>query len=614
MYGSGVGTGDCEEGGASRIENITAWNATILMCRSRSGSGIGTGFGQGAAVIGQGSATGQPEGGEKGPGSVSSLGLLLIAGSHVEGSISTFGSAIGTGESSDDGTSEIEKVTIWNSTVVESRSYWGSGIGTGYVEAGTSCNSSIGVLLISSSQIEGSSSVFGSGIGSGWAYDVGSASSIGNLLISESHVETSSSFDGCGIGTGTASAGGTSTIENATIWCSVIVGAHSDSSGSGIGTGFSAFGSRSSIGLLLISSSHIERISSLDGSGIGTGCCEGPGRSTIDNLSICSSHIRSTESSNGVAIGSGLTEGEVGSLVFSGYCWIECTANGQIAPVNATSMMISHASLTFITDGPVLFGRSPQGQGLFDLVIGYRRATYSNSEELSSLEGPFLHIGDLSTPDSGSHFFEFCARRSSFERCLNDTSGRIRSVIVRSGSQGNYSFPGWLNGVCGHFEPSDSITELGIDMWYSFISVLSFVLDGNCRFPATPIIDLSQSSSNSLLELPRISDASDPSVDEAGSASAVVIGLGSTLAVLLIIVIAVVLIVGCGHRFARSATDATESGSDLGMPRDGNVVAPTIASIVSEENALTADGSTTNRKALIHDDRDESHIAHSRPA
>jgi hypothetical protein len=59
--------------------------------------------------------------------------------------------------------------------------------------------------------------------------------------------------------------------------------------------------------------------------------------------------------------------------------------------------VISTASLTFITDGVPLFGTDPLNRGSYDLVIAYRNVTSAGSEHLSSLSGPFLHIGDLRT-------------------------------------------------------------------------------------------------------------------------------------------------------------------------------------------------------------------------
>jgi Na+-transporting methylmalonyl-CoA/oxaloacetate decarboxylase gamma subunit len=182
-------------------------------------------------------------------------------------------------------------------------------------------------------------------------------------------------------------------------------------------------------------------------------------------------------------------------------------------------------------------------------------------------------------------------------------------VIVRSEGIGNYSFPARLGGISGHFAASDCITEFEIDSESSFIDVLTFTLEGKCGSTTTAIIDLSGPNETALVHLPVSSAGADPSLYEAESSTAVLIGVGSTLAVLLLIVGGIVLLVACGHRFKRSAPASTESESENAMPADDSRLSATIAAAVSEENALSADGDLTKRKPLPADDRDESRIA-----
>jgi hypothetical protein len=106
--------------------------------------------------------------------------------------------------------------------------------------------------------------------------------------------------------------------------------------------------------------------------------------------------------------------------------------------------------------------------------MGFRQVTAAGTENLSSLDGPFLHVGNLSVPDPDSHQLKFCIRRRWFERCLDDEAGRIRSVIVRSDGDGNYSFPGWLDDNEGNFAGIDGTLDFGVDPDDLFIAVLIF--------------------------------------------------------------------------------------------------------------------------------------------
>jgi Na+-transporting methylmalonyl-CoA/oxaloacetate decarboxylase gamma subunit len=151
--------------------------------------------------------------------------------------------------------------------------------------------------------------------------------------------------------------------------------------------------------------------------------------------------------------------------------------------------------------------------------------------------------------------------------------------------------------------------EFGADSGYSFIDVLNFVVEGKCGSTATAIVDLSGSDPTALVNVPVPSAAAGRSLYEAGSSTAVLIGVGSSLAVLLLIIGGIVLLVACGHRFKRSASASGESESEIVMPGEDSRLSATIAAAVSEENALSADGAPTNKKTVPADDRDESRIA-----
>jgi hypothetical protein len=182
-------------------------------------------------------------------------------------------------------------------------------------------------------------------------------------------------------------------------------------------------------------------------------------------------------------------------------------------------------------------------------------------------------------------------------------------VIVRSEGGGNYSFPAWLGGIVGNFAASECVMEFEVDSEDSFIDVLTFMVEGKCGSTPTAIVDLSGSNATALVDLSVSSAAADPSLYEAESSTAVLIGVTSTLAVLLLIVGGLVLLVACGHRFKRSGPGSSESESEIVMPADDSRLSATIAAAVSEENALSAEGALTNKKAVPADDRDESQIA-----
>jgi hypothetical protein len=128
----------------------------------------------------------------------------------------------------------------------------------------------------------------------------------------------------------------------------------------------------------------------------------------------------------------------------SGCRFVECDGNGG---VNAASLMISDASLMFVTNRSSLFGVSPSSRSSFDLFIAYREVTSNQNERLSSLLGPFLHVDHLMIPEPDSPPFGFWARKGtfngdkSFERCIERTVGRIQSVVVKAPGEGLYSFP-----------------------------------------------------------------------------------------------------------------------------------------------------------------------------
>jgi hypothetical protein len=265
-------------------------------------------------------------------------------------------------------------------------------------------------------------------------------------------VNASNPYDGSGLGTGCGDDGGVSAIDELTIWNSSAV------------------------------------VTSLSrGSGIGSGDILSRGHSQINALTIFNSRVTARGAAGFAAIGSGATGTEVNLIQFTGDCFIECDGSGINQTINASSITFSAASITFVTNDTRLFGMSPSSQGWFDLMIGYRQVTRKGAEPLSSLPGPFLHIGNLSLPSSELKSFELCLRRNGFERGFGEASDRIRSVIVGNGS-GTYSFPGWIDGARGHFADSDGKIDFAVDSHDSFIDILWFIISPSCQFHATGML------------------------------------------------------------------------------------------------------------------------------
>jgi hypothetical protein len=215
--GSGVGTG-CVYGGTSRIEHVAIVNSAIVVTGVVHGSVVGSagsrsGGGSGTASIaallilssrvkatpgqyGSGIGTGLAQDGS------CSIGILFVSSSNVDVS-SDGGSCIGCGRVSG-GTSTVDSIAIWNSTVVGGGS---SNIGSGSTAWG-------GVSTVDNVAIW--NSTIDAPIRSGMAYDGYSRTAV--LLISSSCMKRSI-VDGPGIGSGDViSSSATSWVGNTTVW------------------------------------------------------------------------------------------------------------------------------------------------------------------------------------------------------------------------------------------------------------------------------------------------------------------------------------------------------------------------------------------------------------
>jgi glycosyltransferase involved in cell wall biosynthesis len=106
------------------------------------------------------------------------------------------------------------------------------------------------------------------------------------------------------------------------------------------------------------------------------------------------------------------------------------------------------------------------------------------------LAGPSLHVGQLLVPDPEPHSLAFCIRRPGLERCFDDRTGRIQSVVVGSQSEARYSFPGSLDGVVGDFADFDGRTAFPAEFDDSFLDILLFRCRATGRFNATDVVEV----------------------------------------------------------------------------------------------------------------------------
>jgi hypothetical protein len=362
------------------------------------------------------------------------------------------GSGIGSGTTSL-GSSIIAGILILNSTV--NASSWtpdsgggsGSGIGTGSVTSGIS---KIGDIMVWNSNVTASSLSShlngGSGIGTG-SFASG-VSMIGIIRIFHSQVDAKNKstrlyltnapvVTGSGIGGGSYQ-NGNSTIDGIEIFHSQVVGNSSTqgNGGSGIGSGSGLRGTggiatNSTIGYILIVNSTVEAIASSTeysgGSGIGGGYLDS-GSSIIDDFTIMDSIISAQGSQKCPSIGNDLVRGQLKTLRFIGRNFVNSTSSLTASQINASLILFSNTSVVCVTKTMPLFSTSPESSGWFDLVVFYRTAATSSTERLSSLSGPFLHIGQLNIQNYKSG--TLCISKSDYERCFDGyTVGDRKSVV-----------------------------------------------------------------------------------------------------------------------------------------------------------------------------------------
>jgi hypothetical protein len=249
--------------------------------------------------------------------------------------------------------------------------------------------------------------------------------------------------------------------------------------GSGIGSGYGYYGNSTVVNLTIVSG-NITANSSLSfygyGSGIGSGSATSGGASTVEALSVLGGTIRGHGAVAG--IGSAGGGGETRLLAFRGTAALICNANAGKFPINASSIVLSDASLIFGTESDRLFGVSPLLAGWLNLTIVYGSATSAGTERLSGLNASILQIGNLSfNPPIGLYVSAgcpctFCVSRAGDGDCIVTHStevSEVKSAVFSLPSDGSYSIRALLAGWTGVFETLKGVSSFNLSSNFSFV-------------------------------------------------------------------------------------------------------------------------------------------------
>jgi hypothetical protein len=477
-YGAGIGTvGVVGAPGNSRIRSLTVLNGTIDSRSSSYGAGIGTGLVH---------------------YSDTRIDDLTIVNGSVTAISSLYGAGIGSGRG-DRGNSTVENLTILNGTIIANGSV-GAGIGAGH---GLSGNASVASLGILGGNITAESQGSGSGIGSGFVEN-GNAT-VDSLTIGGGQIVSLGRL-GAGIGSGSGVSGRVIVESIAIIGGNI--SAVGLANGAGIGSGYGSQDCCSSVGRLTITDATVTARGSFGCAGIGSGYANGR-ESTVTDLAIWNSSVLASGESDGVGIGSGLgiqsgrsTVGtimlsnvsgiahgcvagiassgdgsEVGRLLFSGRCILACNASSGEFAVNATSILLSNASVVFTMAHNRIFATTPHELGQVFMAILYDVVTTENIEPLSGADHPFLQIGNVSLPVSTPWLFCVSAVDGlGSEWCFDSGASVVRSILVSISNVGNYSIGAASRSFQGFLERFDG------SPFFEILSISTFVDEARFQF------------------------------------------------------------------------------------------------------------------------------------
>ena len=186
------------------------------------------------------------------------------------------GAGIGTGYV-DEGTTELGNITIEGGRITAKGGEDGAGIGTGRVKNGSVTLSNITIKGGSITATGGH--YYGAGIGTGEVYGT---ATLGNITIKGGSITATGGYGGAGIGTGYV-VEGTTELGNITIEGGSIT-ANGNRGGAGIGTGYVNSGN-ATLGDITIKGGSITANGNWGGAGIGTGYVNG-GSVTFGTLTI----------------------------------------------------------------------------------------------------------------------------------------------------------------------------------------------------------------------------------------------------------------------------------------------------------------------------------------
>jgi hypothetical protein len=240
--------------------------------------------------------------------------------------------------------------------------------------------------------------------------------------------------------------------------------------GSGIGSGDGSYGNPTVLNLT-IRKGNITASSPNRGAGIGGGRGRTGGKSPIETLFIMGGRITANGTLGG--IGSGGEGGEVRLLRITGNAVLTCDADLTKSPINASSIVLTDASLVFTTPRNRLFGVSPSSSGLLNSVIVSGNVTTQGSEPLSNLNATFLQIGNITVPLSNDR--TICISGSGYEHCYPTRSAVMKSLIVTVPHEGNYSIEVVTDAVSGRLETTEHVSSFVVSSRNPFLAEAVFI-------------------------------------------------------------------------------------------------------------------------------------------
>jgi hypothetical protein len=227
----------------------------------------------------------------------------------------------------------------------------------------------------------------------------------------------------------------------------------------------------STIGFVRIVNSSATVSGSAYGAGIGCGYLDS-GQSVIGEITIADSVVVASGSDYAPSVGAGKDRSQVDLLVFSGQNLVNSSSTEECPQVNASSILLSNASVVVVAHHMPVFNTDPVSEGWFDLVTFYREKAPTMVERLSLLADPFLHVQQFRIP--GHRSGRMCIANEGYCRCFDGYSEGVSSAVISAPSAGNYTLPATLDGVSGLLKTPEKDADHHIPPNGTNISVLEF--------------------------------------------------------------------------------------------------------------------------------------------